>query len=75
MSTCRTCNRPIRWAKTESGHNIPIDVEPREGAGNIQLVDYGTHLAAIVGRAGSGPWVSHFVTCPQADAHRKERRR
>jgi hypothetical protein len=75
MSVCRSCGRPIRWAKTSSGHNIPVDIERREGAGNIQLVDQGSYLAAIVGRAGSGPWVSHFVTCPQADAHRKERRR
>lgn len=75
MSACRSCGRPVRWAKTSSGHNIPIDVEQREGAGNIQLVDNGSCLVAIVGHAGSGPWVSHFVTCRYADAHRKERRR
>lgn len=74
MSTCRTCNRPIRWAKTESGHNIPIDIEPREG-GNVELLELGPQLVARIGKPGSGRWVSHFTSCPQADAHRKERRR
>lgn len=74
MSTCRTCGRPIRWAKTSSGHNIPIDIEPRKG-GNVQLIEHGSHLVALVGRAGSGTHQSHFVSCPQADGHRKERRR
>lgn len=74
MSTCKTCGAPIRWARTDTGKAIPVDPEPRAD-GNITLVDVGTHLAARVGAAGSGQHVSHFVTCPQANGHRKSKSR
>lgn len=74
MSTCKTCGAAVTWARTSSGKSIPVDPEPRAG-GNITLIDCGSHLAARVGPAGSGSHVSHFATCPQANGHRRERRR
>lgn len=72
MSTCKSCGAPVQWAKTSSGKAIPIDPMPRED-GNIQLVDYGSYLGALVGAAGSGSHVSHFATCKNANGHRKPR--
>jgi len=66
----------VLWCKTRTGKAIPVDAQPRtDGTGNIQLVNHGSHLAALVGAAGSGEYVAHFVTCPEANGHRKERRR
>ena len=77
MSDCRTCGAPILWAKTERGKNIPLDPEPCDD-GNLAVSSVpGGLLARAVGAnspallAGLPRHVSHFVTCPQADQHRK----
>lgn len=75
MSACRSCGAPVHWAWTTAGRVIPVDREPCASGGNIQLVDAGGRLVAIVGVAGSGTHRSHFASCRNADAHRKERRR
>jgi hypothetical protein len=79
-STCRSCGRPIRWARSEAnGKSLPLDPEPKLG-GN--LVEIGT----VVGKYGQDVpvvrvvepiedvrrFVSHFATCPQADEWRRE---
>lgn len=70
-STCNACHRPVRWAKTQAGKNIPLDPTP-VGGGNILLRG---ELAVIV---DTNPlierYVSHFSTCPQADAFRSKRK-
>lgn len=38
LTTCRSCNAPIRWATTERERSIPIDPDPRPD-GNIELVE------------------------------------
>lgn len=77
--TCTSCGAPLLWARTENGRPIPLDPEPRDD-GNV-YVD--AHSVAHVSRRGptagqvalgfdSGRrYVSHFVTCPQAEEHRK----
>lgn len=37
-SVCKYCGKPLRWAKSTKGRNIPLDVEPSE-RGNIKLAD------------------------------------
>lgn len=64
---------------THAGKRMPIDVEPVEG-GNIVLSG---GLAVVVSTEPTlldeldphpGPFYqSHFVTCPTADEHRRDR--
>jgi hypothetical protein len=76
MSLCRSCDAPIKWAKTRAGKTIPVDAEP-SADGNLVLVpDFLGGLFALA--ADSDPdkprHKSHFATCPNADAHRKAKR-
>lgn len=58
--TCKSCNAPIYWAKTESGKAIPLD---RPGESRVVIE---------AGRAKvRQTFVAHFATCPNADKHRK----
>ena len=70
---CRSCDAPIIWAVTKNDKRMPVDAEPAEN-GNVELVDQGRVKRAIVHAQpsfGSGPlYLSHFVTCPEAETHR-----
>jgi hypothetical protein len=79
MSRCRSCDAPIRWAKTAAGKVIPVDPEPTP-KGNIQLGYVGGKEVAIVVNdadalaaqaAGEDLYVTHFSSCPNAAAHRR----
>jgi hypothetical protein len=79
MSRCRSCDAPIRWAKTAAGKRMPLDVEPVR-TGNVQLGHVGgEEVAIVVGpadavaaqAAGHEIYTSHFATCPNAAAHRR----
>jgi len=63
---CFSCHAPVIWAKTEKGRAMPVDAAPVE-TGNIELAG---GVAKYV-PAGTGRYVSHFVTCPQAKGWRK----
>jgi hypothetical protein len=70
---CRSCFRPIRWARTGSGKRMPVDYDENE-AGNVFLFADG---GCRVGKqdeqtpAGATRHFSHFATCPHADEHRR----
>jgi hypothetical protein len=67
---CKSCGAGIFWCKTENeGRNIPVDAQQAFG-GNINILPGGV---ARVGNTGSGIFVSHFATCPNARAHRRKR--
>jgi hypothetical protein len=81
VSTCRTCRAPIVWVVTAaSGTSMPVDPDPVPD-GNLELIDAGPGQqprAVVVDPGqlsldGAPRYVSHFVTCPQADQHRKAR--
>jgi hypothetical protein len=80
MNACKSCEQPIRWVKTEQGQPMPLDPEPRPD-GNIVLrrLAFEGPLIAHYLAAGEEPaadeerYVSHFATCPNAAAHRKQR--
>jgi hypothetical protein len=76
VSTCRSCGAAITWARTAGGKAIPLNPEPVLG-GNVELVETGAHVVACVVTpdAGVARHTSHFANCPQANSHRKERRR
>lgn len=78
LQTCRGCGRPIRWARTESGSRMPLDLDPTRD-GTIVVIDDSARVlspieAAIVKGATGVLFVSHFATCPDAGAFRKKTR-
>jgi hypothetical protein len=75
QSTCKSCGAPIRWAVTRAtGARIPLDPRP-VASGNIVVEPSG--FVRVLGRgevvSPGDRFVSHFVTCPFAAAHRKAR--
>lgn len=71
-SICRSCGERILWAKTQKGKLMPIDAEPVEG-GNLSFDDDGrvvVHGQAVLG--GDPLYQSHFVSCVNADEHRRK---
>ena len=60
---CKSCGEPIRFITMKTGGAMPIDIRPKKF---IQIDERG------IGRVVEG-YISHFVTCPHADRHRKRR--
>lgn len=74
MSTrfyCRSCGTECFWCKTKNpGKSMPVE-SVKVAGGNIDVVE---GLALVVENVdGSEKYVSHFVTCPGAGEHRRER--
>lgn len=82
MAKCKTCDAEIEWVITTTGSSMPVDADPVPD-GNITLADpppLGRSRTATVYKQTPmlepGPYyVSHFVTCPDADQHRRTRAR
>jgi hypothetical protein len=82
MAECKSCHAPITWVvSAATGKRMPLDVEPTPD-GNISLDMAGMLPAAHVHAGekllamrelGRDLYLSHFVTCPQAGEHRKEK--
>ena len=64
MPNCRTCNKEIFWLKTQAGKIMPVDAEtvPKKGTGDIATIIFDPKTMT-----------SHFITCPQANQHRRKR--
>ena len=76
-SKCKSCGAPLLWARTRWGNTIPLDALPHP-AGNVRLHRDGT--AEVLGPSGrldaKGPlYRSHYVSCPDAEKHRRRRRK
>jgi hypothetical protein len=70
VSACRSCGKPILWARTTARKNMPLDRDPVED-GNVEIVGWdGPFRLVRVVAAGEGTHVSHFVSCPNAATHR-----
>lgn len=73
---CRSCSAPIYWAVTEAGKSIPVDAEPIP-TGNMALNFLTAGVSArILGRSehhNGARYQSHFVTCPNANKHRRRK--
>lgn len=70
MSRCRSCGAEILWSKTTNNKNIPIDLEPVLG-GNITIEANGVLALVHKPEPDIKRYVSHFKTCPNAKAHRR----
>ncbi len=58
VRSCRSCSAGIVWMQTKTGKTIPVDVASVRN--DDTLFDPAIHK-------------SHFITCPDADKHRKSR--
>jgi hypothetical protein len=86
---CRSCNRGVYWART-AANNKPIPLEEAPETGNVLidgdgrahvLKDNAAARAALAGvdverdvEFGATVYLSHYATCPQADAWRGNKR-
>jgi len=68
---CRSCGARIIWAITAAtGRSMPVDADPVEH-GNVVLESVDGKPLAFVGQAGEPRYVSHFVSCPEANRWRR----
>lgn len=67
---CRGCGAEITWARTAQGKNIPLEFADPSTNGNIRIDEKG--FALVTSRRGTGPYISHFVKCPQAHTFRRD---
>lgn len=87
MAKCSSCGADILWVKTVSGKKMPLDEEPvwirLQTGGHTYIRKDGTFVfGEIMGDADDDPdanaieaHTSHFASCPNADQHRRIRRR
>lgn len=82
--SCRSCNDPVIWTRTTRDKVMPVDPDPHPaGTLDLLVVDRGVSApkfvrCLVVPDAPSGTerddlHRSHFVTCPNADDHRRPR--
>jgi hypothetical protein len=90
VSACRSCGAPVEWVRVHpTGKVMPLDPAPRiDGnvvrTGERSWTRQGTEVDVVrVVPTGDEPlpgidppdrWVSHFVTCPDADSWSRRRR-
>jgi hypothetical protein len=75
-AACKSCGASIIWALTQNGKRIPLDAEPAErpsGLFRLEGSATGSMPPIAISAAGEPVYLSHFVTCPNADQHRKPR--
>ena len=77
LSHCRSCGASIFFAKTPSGRTTPVDAQEKaDGFYVVVLVAPPTleqYDAANSNHAGRRRFDTHFVTCPNAKEHRRQR--
>lgn len=81
LEHCRSCGRPIVWARTSAGKSMPLDPEPTDrGTLVVALTEDILHAAVVKGpqrdgmRAAHKPlYLPHFTTCPHADTWRTKK--
>ena len=77
MKRCRSCGAQIIWIKMKSGKAMPVDAKPipyRESfSSGMKLVTAEGEVvqASYDGNSQNYGYTSHFVTCPNADMHRR----
>lgn len=78
--TCRSCGAPIIFIISTKGHRIPCDAEPVKfdyelGGPDKVVTQNGEVLPGRISENGAETgYISHFATCPNANAHRRRYR-
>ncbi len=71
MSTCRSCERPVRFVESAvSGRVMILDGEPSD-KGNVAIDENGQARVVSNPPEGSTLYLSHFATCPDAKRFRR----
>lgn len=70
MAKCKSCGAEIRWVKTENGKSMPLDEKPVPD-GRITIKNGIAAIRPIPDTDGIR-FNSHFVTCPNANQHRRK---
>ena len=73
MSTCKGCGKEIKWVKTSTGKNMPLDPKPvkmiqvkdRPVMDDVQVESIKTGYSIDV-------YMPHWATCEKADQFKKE---
>lgn len=77
-STCKSCDARVLWVRLNTGTPAPLDPTPHP-AGNVTLSPDGQTATVLDLEAERDlspdveRYVLHFVTCPNAKAHRRKR--
>ena len=78
MSTCRSCDAPLKWIKTKDGKNMPCDPEAFKledlKASDVVVSESGEVFrgtANIAKNTAQRFYFSHFSTCPDANKFRR----
>ncbi len=77
QAQCSSCRAPVYWIVTASGAKMPVDCEPEGcrrpmlGASARDRIIHALQPDELPSVDGVG--VSHFVTCPNRDQHRKRK--
>lgn len=86
-SRCKSCSAKITWLETTNGKATPVNLpgvlvaldDPGTPRATVVLSDGRVMTGRLVGGAAEvkGPvvtgYISHFATCPRAQAHRRAR--
>lgn len=81
-SRCKSCGAAIVWAESKNGRKWPFDYEPDDRGTFILFVELGaTEPVALAPRDMERAllplyrerYLPHWVSCPNADAHRRAR--
>lgn len=74
---CRSCGAPIIFIASKKGHRIPCDAQPVKfrcflgGPDKIVTMNGEVITGKISEDGDETGYVSHFATCPNANAHRR----
>jgi hypothetical protein len=70
---CSSCERPIIWAKTDTGKWMPLDYDPDEGGNVFFFLDFTCKVGRQTDQTPqfATRHFSHFATCPNAKDHRR----
>jgi len=81
IGNCRSCKAKVIWSETITGKAMPLDYTPtKDGNIILGLRDHKAPLALVQTKQalerlrakGELLYTSHFVTCPQSRAWRKQ---
>ena len=75
MSRCKTCGAEIKWIRTKSGKNMPVDAEKVKfvpGGKNIVVTENGETVRAKISEYGTETgYIPHWATCTDPNRHRR----
>ena len=78
-TTCRSCGAPIVFITSTKGRRVPCDAQAVKfrrflGGPDKVVTPNGEVLTGKISEDGNETgYISHFATCPNANAHRKRR--